>query len=110
MRLRILAFIAAFALPLAALAQLAPTREILVLTTATQLARTSTSKGFEIQNLGPNPIFCGLNASGNAVVNKSRKIDAGSTWSAALHGAVTVWCITTVNQVTGAATVFTEAF
>jgi hypothetical protein len=90
-------------------AQTTLSKEVLVLTTATAIPRTQGTKAFEVQNLGPNPIYCAFGAAANAVVLKSRKIAAGENWSIEVGSTVKMWCITTVNQVTGAATVVTEA-
>ena len=87
------------------------TAEKLVLASAaTQVDLAITSrKGIEIQNLGPNSIFCALQTSSLAVVNKARKIAAGESWSLALAPNIHVYCkAATADQVTGAATVVTE--
>lgn len=84
-------------------------REVLVLTTATTIARTAGSKGFEVQNLGPNPIFCTLNSDSSAVVNKSRRLAFGDTWSVDVPSTYKLACIAaTASQLTGAATIITE--
>lgn len=102
-----LAVLLALAIPLLSLAAASKTTEVLVLTTATAMPQMAGRKGFEIQNLGPNPIYCAF-TSAAAVVNKARKIDAGGTWSLDVTSYITTYCITTVNQVTGAATVVSE--
>ena len=92
------------------------TRETLVLASApTRITIGSTAKAVELQNLGPNPIFCSFNsnagsADGGAVVaTKARRIDSGGSWAFNFYGQY-VWCIAaTADQVTGAATVSTEA-
>lgn len=77
---------------------------------ATALAQR---KAVEVQNLGPNPIFCTVDGS-SPVVNKARRIDAlGSTaapaWSLDVGPAIAIKCIaSTAAQSTGAATIITE--
>lgn len=93
------------------------TSEVLVLTTATELTRTVTGGrrvAMEIQNLGPNAIFCAF-SSAAAVVNKARMLaakpasGAADSWAIDAWPDVRVWCIAaTANQVTGAATVVSE--
>lgn len=83
--------------------------EGLVLTTATKMTTTGLvgRKATEVQNLGPNPIFCQLRNGNGLAVNKGRKVDAnGGSW--AVDGIHDVWCISSANQVTGAATIVTE--
>lgn len=94
----------------AALAQsVQSTTEVLVGTTATALPQLGQRRGVEIQNLGPNPIFCALGSSAAAVVNKARKVDAGAAWALNAPSTQTIWCVaSTAAQVTGAATVVTE--
>lgn len=83
------------------------TREVLVTTTAATITRLEGSRGVEIQNLGPNAIYCSLGST--AVLNKSRKIAAGGFWSVSVPRQVDVSCIAeTANQLTGAATIVTE--
>lgn len=85
------------------------TLEVLVLTTATDIPRLSKDparKSIEIQNLGPNPIFCAVNA--NAEVNKSRMIAVDAAWGLDLPPGDSMTCITTVNQVTTNATIVTQ--
>lgn len=88
------------------------TTETLVLTTATELPRNSGRGGrvaIEIQNLGPNDIFCAF-TSATAVVNKARKVTAsGGTWALDAKANQRIFCIAaTASQVTGAATVTSE--
>ena len=86
--------------------------QVLVLTTAGGTAITSFAnrKAIEIQNLGPNPIFC--TGDGQAPLSTGalgRRVDAaGGTWALDAGAAVTIKCITTVNQLTTAATQVTE--
>lgn len=89
----------------------APMQEVLVLASGSTAmpVRDPSSIGFEIQNLGPNPIYCQV--AGTAVVNKSRKVSAGNAWSASVKYPRQVNCIAgTADQVTGAATIFTETY
>jgi hypothetical protein len=85
------------------------TTEVLVLSTATAVPTTAAGdrRSIEIQNQGPNPIYCAM-TSATAVSAKARKIDTGGSWGLDLSSGTTVYCITTVDQVTGAATVVTE--
>lgn len=70
-------------------------------------------KAIEIQNLGPNPIYCTVDGT-SPVVAKARRIDAlGSTaapaWSLDIGPGVIVKCIAaTAAQSTGAATIVSE--
>lgn len=69
----------------------------------------------ELQNLGPNAIYCtvgpynGSTATPLATGALGRKIDAGATWSLMASGSVVLKCIAaTAAQVSGAATQVTE--
>lgn len=86
------------------------TREVLVLTTVTEIAPTiDTRKAVELQNLGPNSIFCAIGKSANAVLNKAREIPSGGSWALALAGNIKLYCrAATADQATGAATIVTE--
>lgn len=66
-------------------------------------------RSIEIQNLGPNAIYCSLGGE-DPVLTKSRKIDAaGGTWALDISDAVDVECLAaTADQVTGAATIVCE--
>jgi hypothetical protein len=70
-------------------------------------------KAIEIQNLGPNPIYCTIDGTA-PVVAKARRIDAlGATaqpaWSIDAGPSIVVKCIAaTAAQVTGAATIVSE--
>lgn len=102
--------LAAFAYAGLARAQATLSKELLVLTTATVVPRTAGTNSVEIQNLGPSPIFCAFGAAANAVVGKARRIDAnGGSWVADVGPTVKIWCVCSVNQLTGAATVVNEA-
>lgn len=87
---------------------LASTNEVLVLTTPTEMPRLAGSKAIEIQNLGPNPIFCALDTSAKAVLNKARRVDSGSSWALTIPSQRRVYCVATANQVTGAASIVTN--
>lgn len=100
----------ALLIPLQALAQEAPRQtEVLVLNSAaTELTRSEGRGAVEIQNLGPNAIFCAFTSAG-AVVNKARQILPDASWSLDLKSPVKVYCIAaTADQVTGNATIVTE--
>lgn len=89
------------------------TQEVLVTSSAAVAVPTTNltqRKAIEILNLGPNPIWCALGNSADAVVNKSRRIDAlGGTWALDADEYKKLFCIAaTANQSTGAATVVTE--
>ena len=70
---RLLAALVAALLALPALAG-----EVLVLTTATRLDATPLSgrQSAEVQNLGPNAIYCQLRGSSGLAVGKGRKVAA----------------------------------
>jgi hypothetical protein len=97
--------------PAEALGQSAPTltRETLVDTTSTTLPAYGGRKAVEVQNLGPNPIWCSVGAT-LPVAHKAREIAAnGGTWSLDVSAAMPIRCITaSAKQVTGAATITTE--
>lgn len=84
--------------------------EVLV-TTAVTLVPTNplqNRRAIEIQNRGPNSIFCRVDGSPPAV-NGGREIKTDASWSLDCSDvACTPICITSVNQVTGAATWVTE--
>jgi predicted secreted protein len=88
------------------------TNEVLVLTSAATRVDTDTMrsrKAIEIQNLGPNAIYCAIGASADAVLTKSRRLSAGETWSFTAFFGKTVYCrAATADQITGAATIVTE--
>lgn len=94
----------------AALAQVASTHEVLVLNSApTQIPRNLAAAGIEIYNNGPNTIWCGLVSSAAAVSGKARPIKPGASWAVNSQGTA-IWCIADVaDQVTGAATITSEA-
>lgn len=89
------------------------TTEVLVLN-ATDTAMPTTPlagrRGLEIQNLGPNAIYCSLTAAGSPVLTKSRMIPATSgSWSAPFGPNIVVECrAASADQVTGAAAITTE--
>lgn len=122
---RVLPWVGGIALLLVAAVALArPPLEVLCLASAPALIpRSSTSNGWEIQNRGPNSIFIEVGGGTNSadggcpyfpdaglecLINKTREITAGSTWSGT--GNDPMFCIAaTADQVTGAATIITEA-
>lgn len=88
-------------------------------TTQTAMPATPLSRrrAIEIQNLGPNPIYCAVgpvSTPPTAVLTKSRRIEAatGSSsdkWALDIGPNVIVRCLAaTADQVTGAATIVTE--
>lgn len=84
------------------------TTEVLVLTTATALPTTPLffRRAVEIQNLGPNPIFVAF-SSATAVASKAHRLAQYA--SMVVSGeSFELYAITTVNQVTGAATIVSE--
>lgn len=87
--------------------------EVLILNSAgTVIPRSGGRRALEIQNLGPNPIYCAFSAAANAVLTKSRKIDTGQSWSlnfGSENPSIHIYCrAATADQVTGAATIVTE--
>lgn len=81
--------------------------EVLVLTTAVEMPRTKGRTAIEIQNTGPQPLFCSF--ASNVTVGKGRRIEATSgSWALDAKDGVRIWCITSVNQVTTAATWVSE--
>lgn len=87
----------------------AATAEVLVLTSATQIPALGGRKAVEVQNRGPNSIFCALASSGAAVVNRAREVKAGDAWALDAPDTLSIWCIAaTAAQVTGAATIVTQ--
>lgn len=91
------------------------TNEVLVLNATATLLTTTLSgrRSVEVQNLGPNAIFCAVSSSTTdstaAVVNKSRKVGAGEAWALDLPPGRSLYAkAATADQVTGAATVVTE--
>ena len=92
------------------------TTEVLV-SNAVQTALPATPladrRAVEIQNLGPNAIYCAIGPAATpptAVLLKSRQIAAsGGVWAVDAGPNVVVRCLAaTADQVTGAATVVTE--
>lgn len=99
--------LAVIAWPVAAFAYSPP--EFLVGTSATLVPRTSPSTGVELQNLGPNPIYCAFKST-DAVVGKAKKIGPGESWWAGVNWLTPIWCISSAAQVTLGGTIDTEAF
>lgn len=67
-------------------------------------------KAVELQNLGPNAIYCTVDGQNPLATGAlGRKIDAGSTWSLSASDNVTIKCIAAAAaQLTTAATQVTE--
>jgi hypothetical protein len=85
-------------------------QEVLVATTPTRLdTGLAYRAGLEIQNRGPNSIFCAIGDSTGLAVNIGREVLPGESWSIQLHQNVPVWGICSVLQVTGAATIVNES-
>lgn len=98
----------AFVLTLALLGQWGAQTEVLVLTTATELARTNGRDSVEVFNNGPNTIWCAFSSAG-AVATKARPIATNGSWVVDAKYRVRIWCVaSTANQVTGAATIVSE--
>jgi hypothetical protein len=90
------------------------TTEVLVLTTAGGTAVPATAlvgrRALEIQNLGPNAIYC---STGTPVLATARKLSAAggvdSLWALDASDNIVIKCLAaTANQVTTAATIVTE--
>lgn len=91
------------------------TNEVLVLNATSTLMTTTllSRRAIEIQNIGPNAIYCAVVAaaasSAEAVLTKSRRISAGDSWPLDLLPGRFIYCrAATADQVTGAATIVTE--
>lgn len=83
--------------------------EVLVLTTATRLPQLCGRRAVEIQNLGPNPIYCSLGYSSMARVGKARKVGVGESWVVDAGDTLPIYCVaSTASQVSGAATIVSE--
>lgn len=84
--------------------------EVLVLNSASTATPTTPASGrrsIEIQNRGPNSIFC--KPGGTGALNTTREIRPGDAWSLDLGSAIAVGCrAATADQVTTAATIVTE--
>ncbi len=63
-------------------------------------------RAVEVQNNGPATIYCAIGVP--AVVGHSRVVAAGASWSVNLGDGVSLNCIASVAQVSGAATIVTE--
>lgn len=86
--------------------------EVLVGLTPTRMPQLCGRTGFEIQNLGPNPIWCTTSGvSSHARINRARRVEAnGDVFPINGKDAVVVWCITsTAPQVAGGGTIVSEA-
>jgi hypothetical protein len=85
--------------------------EVLVQTTSTRVdgAATTFRRGVELLNLGPNSIWCNVGTA-TVVTAKARRVTSGDAWFFPVRAGVPIYCLAdTANQVTGAATVVTEA-
>ena len=83
------------------------TNEVLVLTTPTRM-NVEGGNSIELYNRGPNDIECCLGSNAGCVSTKARKVDkTGGSWSID-NRRIALWCISSANQVSGAATVVTE--
>lgn len=90
------------------LASATGTREVLVLTTATTITIADTTRSVDVQNNGPNNIWCALNAT--PVLNKSHKVaSGGGSWTLPVSKGMTLKCLASADQLTGAATNVTES-
>ena len=66
-------------------------------------------KAIELQNNGPNAIYCTVDGSAPAVASNGRWILAGGAWSLDVGQNVVIRCIAaTAAQASGAATMVTE--
>lgn len=77
--------------------------------TATRVdANIAQRKAIEVQNIGPNAIYCTLNTA-TLTLTKARRINPGDAWALDLPPGQSVYCkAATADQVTGAATIVTE--
>jgi hypothetical protein len=63
----------------------------------------------ELQNLGPNPIYCTMDGTSPVVLSNGRRILPGDSWVLAIGTGLVVKCIAaTAAQVSTAATMVTE--
>lgn len=87
-------------------------QQVLVLNSAAVAvpATTLTSrKAIEIQNLGPNAIYCTVDGQTPVVASLGRQVAAGASWALDAGPSITIKCIAaTADQVSGAATQVTE--
>jgi hypothetical protein len=89
------------------------TTEVLVSNTVVTLMPTtalSARKAIELQNLGPNPIYCTVGGETPATDGSlGRRVDAGGSWSLDAGSSIVVRCLAgTADQVSTAATQVTE--
>ena len=88
------------------------TAEVCVTNSAggTTVTRLAGAKALELQNLGPNSIFCTVDGGAPTADNKhGRKVAADAAWSIDVGPNITVKCIAaTAAQVTGACTMVTQ--
>jgi hypothetical protein len=77
--------------------------------TAVPATPLANRRAIEIQNNGPNPIYCTVDGSAPVATTNGRWILAAAAWSLDAGPAVVVKCIAgTAAQVSGAATMVTE--
>jgi hypothetical protein len=77
--------------------------------TAVPASALANRRAIEIQNNGPNTIYCTVDGTAPLVGSNGRWIVAGAAWSLDAGPNVTIKCIaSTAAQVTGAATMVTE--
>jgi hypothetical protein len=89
------------------------TTEVAVVHTAGGTAVPATAlagrKAIEIQNNGPNTIYCTVDGTAPVATTNGRWILTGNAWSIDLGPSIVVTCIAGVaDQVSGAATMVTE--
>ena len=112
--------LAAIAVVLLAAGTLSLTQEVLVGTSPTKIPRV-VGRSFELQNRGPNSIFCGAgytddggcpyfpDAGAVVRVNLAREIPTTQSWSPPAIASQSWCCVASSAQSTGAATILTEA-
>lgn len=84
-------------------------QEFLATTSVKQVTRNPKSRGFEIVNYGPNPIWAAIGLASACVPGKCRRIDTGSFWSVRTDGSVPLFIRAAVaDQLENAATVIIE--
>lgn len=87
------------------------TSEVLVTNAAggTIIPAFTGRKAIEIQNLGPNAIYCTVDGGAPVVGSHGRKIATDSVWSLDAGPAIVIKCIAaTAAQLTTAATIVTQ--
>lgn len=77
--------------------------------TAVPAVPLASRRAIELQNLGPNPIYCTVDGTAPVVLSNGRRILPGDAWSLSIGPSIIVTCIAaTAAQVTTAATMVTE--